>query len=242
MKKLGLALTFLLACALAVGVVGCGGSLVTTTTSTTTTERIEPTKALFIGNSILVGNGGSGMCASDPDHDYYALVNEMMDEVVPKYSAERVSGIAWENATSSVQRGSLMREWNSALTDDLDYVIVQLGDNANLTDELETFSADIGRVIEYVRGRCPEAAIIWVAAWYSTEERQQAYAEVCAEYGVLWVDIMPLNTSPHRASLDDEVVFLDGTTHIVDEYEVATHPGDEGMRLIAQAVFAAMRP
>ena len=196
--------------------------------------------ALFVGNSILVGNRGSGMCASSPDRDYFAIVTRTLTERDPDFTAERVKGTSWEKATTVEQQDAFLATITPHLTADLDYVVLQLGDNVK-NDALRVFRQGMTRFIERVTRLCPKAQIIWVGAWYSSGTKQRIMAEVCAEQGIAWVDIYPLNHVDNQARVGEQVVYLDGSTATVEDTAVASHPGDRGMNIIAEAICAALR-
>ena len=94
-------------------------------------QAIVPDKALFIGNSLLVGFGSFGMCASDSDHDYYHYVTAAMHSLNPDFTSDKAVGIPLEKATSDEEQDAAYAEIAGKISADLDFIMVQLSDNTN---------------------------------------------------------------------------------------------------------------
>ncbi len=205
----------------------------------------QQTKALFIGNSLLAGANGSGMCATSPDKDYYALVNKALSQKHFRYSASRIYGRAWEDCTSTSAQQQWLDSIAHRLTSDLDYVFIQLGDNVDNPRKLAVFESGMQDFIDRAQELCPQAKIVWVGLWRHTSRKMAIVAEVCAEQQIPWVDISPFRTRQYESRKGVRVTYLDGSSAVVTSEAVALHPNDTGMARIADAILetlASSRP
>lgn len=178
---------------------------------------IIPRKALFVGNSILLGFGEFGMAASDEDHDYYHYLTNLN----PEGSYTRLSGSGFEASTST----EIAAQWMnsnllSELNDELDLVIVQLGDNVNTEEKRRTFSVTCKMLLAFIRAHAPNARVVWVGSWYEKELRT-TYEKACKEMGCTYVDITDITGSNQIGGIYT-VSQSTSATYPVDRFEVLT--------------------
>lgn len=151
-----------------------------------------PNKVLFIGNSLLLGNG-FGMNATASNKDYYYYVTQKILELNPNATFSKISGTNFESAGSV----SEAENWeNNTLLNYLDntlnQVIIQLGDNVNSNAKVAVFAETCGGLIDFIHTNAPNAEIAWVGEWYSTSERQNIIAQACSNNDAVFVDISGL--------------------------------------------------
>lgn len=176
---------------------------------------VIPNNALFIGNSLLLGFGEFGMAASDEEHDYYHYISNLN----PEGSYTRLSGSGFEASTST----EIATQWmNDALlpelNDELDLVIVQLGDNVNTEDKRRTFSETCKMILTYIRTHAQNARVVWVGSWYA-KDLKTTYEKACKETGCMYVDITDINGSNKIGGIYT-VSQSTSTTYSVDSFEV----------------------
>lgn len=197
---------------------------------------VVPSKALFIGNSLLIGFG-FGMAASDSEHDYYYLINQAIAAQKGGYTASKMSGTTWEAATSTKdQEAFLTNVLSPNLSDDLELVIVQLGDNVNTEAKLAVFAEGSRRLLEFIRTSCSKARVVWVGAWYQTAAKQKQMAAACKNTGCTFIDIWDLATSENKSAVGNTYTDTDGNVQTITSDGVASHPGDAGFKAIANRV------
>ena len=63
-----------------------------------------PDKALFIGNSLLLGNGAFGMNATDSTSDYHAVIQRKFLKANPAYTDTKLSGVDFEACENRAQQ------------------------------------------------------------------------------------------------------------------------------------------
>ena len=197
---------------------------------------VVPSKALFVGNSLLTGFG-FGMAASDSEHDYYHLINQAISQQKPDYSASKISGTDWEKATTTAEQDTYLNKVLAPkLSEDLELVIVQLGDNVNTDEKLAVFAEGSRRMLEFIRTKCPKARVVWIGAWYQTAAKQEQMKHACESTGCIFVDIWDLATRENSNTVGSTYTDENGKTQTITSEGVASHPNDEGFRKIANKV------
>lgn len=195
---------------------------------------VVPKKALFIGNSLLVGFGQFGMCASNAQSDYYYHVTQAILKQNASFTADRSAGTSLEGATSDEAQDTAYSNISGKLSADLDLVIVQLSDNTNNAESIAYFlGGGAKRLLTKIRTACPKARVVWAAAWYSSTEKLNAIQKACADTGCLFVDFSDLRTSENQGAIGNTITYPNGETSTVEASGVASHPGDTGMKAIA---------
>ena len=80
----------------------------------------------------------------------------------------------------------------------------------------------------------PNARVVWAGEWYSSAKRQEIIANSCAETGSTFIDITDLAViQANKGAIGNVITRDDGTTFTVDNSGVASHPGNAGMKAIA---------
>lgn len=203
---------------------------------------VIPDKTLFIGNSLLIGWGTFGMCAKDSRHDYYHYIKEYILSKKEESTFNKISGTTFEGATSIMDADNWMTNTlHSKLSNDLDLVIIQLSDNVNTDDKIKTFHSTCIKLIQYIRSICKKARIVWVSAWYATPEKQAVIREACKNSGSIHINISDLTADDtNKGKIGDTIHKDDGSTSVVDSSGIASHPGNKGMRLIANRILYSL--
>lgn len=126
-----------------------------------TEYRDDAYNYLAIGNSLtLITNWGRGICATKPDNDYYGLVNQYLNQKQGDVVSYRYNFAPWETTSDRASRLDLL---NVFLSDKLDLVTIQLGENVADTT---TFEPDLEALIAYVQQRAPKAKIIVIGDFW----------------------------------------------------------------------------
>lgn len=193
---------------------------------------------LYIGNSLLLGFDTFGMAASDSDNDYYAYVNDYLEEHGATLNTDKLRGSDWEAKTSYADQNTWMQTYLlPKLNNNLELVIVQLGDNVNTAEKQAVFAQGAINLLTYIKQNAPLARIAWVGAWYTSPTRQQQMAEACRQCGASFVDISLLpDVEGNRNHIGGVWTDDNGNEHVIDNSGVASHPSSQGMRAVADAI------
>ncbi|MGN8835546.1 SGNH/GDSL hydrolase family protein [Mitsuokella jalaludinii] len=185
---------------------------------------------LAIGNSLtLITSWGRGICATQPDGDYFGLVKAHLSENHNDVTAYRINFSSWERMGERRQSLDLL---NMLLSDKLNLVTIQLGENVSDTSR---FEADLEELISYVQQRAPKAQIIIIGDFWD-KERNNMRKEAAQNKSVTFVDLSAIIGDKSYQSKEGTPCLLDdGSTMIVSK-AAETHPGDKGMAYISDKV------
>lgn len=168
-----------------------------------TTTPLYPEKALFIGNSLLLGNGDFGMNATDKTKDYYDIIKEhILAFGSGNYTSKQLSGTGFEDAESTTTSNAWIEDiLELELEADTDLVVVQLGDNVNTELKRTTFKSSCSTLIHNIRQIAPKARIAWVYGWYVNNEVRATIQEALKIYGGIYIEINDLNTKENQSKI-----------------------------------------
>jgi alpha-galactosidase len=201
-------------------------------------EESQGGRLLFVGNSITlhapsqaVGWAGNwGMAASAAEKDYVHLV---VDAV-----AKRRGGQPEFRVVNVVEFERDFEHYDAAtkLKDLIDFqadtVIVAIGENvpALKTEEAKTkFRESLVRMLTLLKGK---GAAIYVRSCFWADTTKDALLKAaCTAVGGVFVDISALDKNKANFARAEREIAHAG---------VARHPGDQGMRAIADALVAAL--
>lgn len=179
-------------------------------------------------NSEIGWQGDWGMAASTPDKDYVAQLLKLLN------SKAALAGKPW--ASHKEYGGDLERQPNlfqlsseaSRLAKKSALVVVEVGDNVDTQKTpLPVFAAAYARSLESLK---PQAGVLaCVSTWWPSTEKDKLIKESCEQAGGMFVDISGIARSPQNIARNERQFKHDG---------VAAHPGDAGMKAIAEKILA----
>ena len=187
-----------------------------------------------IGNSLtLITSWGRGIWSTKPDNDYFNLVKKSLESKYGDVVAYPYNFASWERLSNRAEALDLIDPY---LSDDLDLVTIQLGENAT---DLSTYEEDLENLINYVKDKAPKAKIVIIGDWWSTE-RNNYRKEAAQNTNVLFADLSDvIGDSSYQSKTGTVCYMSDGKTIEVPE-GAAAHPGDKGMKYIANKVIEAI--
>ena len=170
------------------------------------TKSITPLKSAFIGNSLIAGWSTFGMSALDNEHDYYYHVTNKISTIKPTATFHRLSNGNLEHSENQNDFETAFNAIKPYLTQDIELIVIQLGDNVNTNAKYIQFTKQGGSfdtMINWMRTNCPNSRIIWVGTWYPTLHDWLVTA--CKNKKIEFVDILPLSTYSNKARLGQVV-------------------------------------
>ena len=201
---------------------------------------IRADKVLFLGNSITLHgpapaigwSGNWGMAASAEEKDYVHLVLKAIAKAAgqdPKSTVVNIADFERQFETYDVAV-RLKRE----LAFRADLVIVAIGENVPaLTSEnaQKAFQASVVRLLKKFQENGHPVIVVRSCFWPEPTKDVRLQA-ACRAVGGIFVDAGPLGKDPANQARAERKFSHDG---------VAGHPGDKGMRALADAILNALR-
>ena len=197
-------------------------------------------KVLIMGNSITLHapapnigwTGNWGMAASTEDKDYVHLLLADLEKSWGERPRSKVKNIA------DFERGHGAFDVAAKLRDELafgaDVVILAIGENAaelTTAEAKEAFSQALVKLLKAFKSHGNPAIFVRSCFWPNAA-KDEILSKACNEVGGTFVDISTLGKDPAmKASAERKI----------EHTGVAGHPGDKGMRAIADAIFGSIQ-
>ena len=202
--------------------------------------NLPAAKVLFLGNSITLHapapqigwTGNWGMAASAEEKDYVHLLTAEIEKTAaapPRTMVRNIAGFEREYETFD-----LAKELKTELEFNADMVVVAIGENVPdpATAEAQAkFAEAFGRLLAALTERAKPAIFVRSSFW-PRAVKDGIMQKASAEAGATFVDIAALGRDAANAA---------GSERKIEHAGVAGHPGDKGMRAIADAIFAAIQ-
>ncbi len=196
-------------------------------------------RVLFLGNSITLHrpkadigwDGNWGMAASSEDKDYVHLVTAALAEhngVPPEIMVRNIATFERNYATYDVDK-----EMKDVFAFDADLVVLAIGENvpALSSDEAKAqFKAGVMNILRGVLAKRRPLVVVRTCFW-PNEAKDEMLREACQEVDGILVDAGPIGRDPANAARSERDFQHAG---------VAGHPGDRGMKAIADAIVKAV--
>ncbi len=204
-------------------------------------KRTAIRKVLFLGNSITLHGpkadigwtGNWGMAASSEDKDYVHLVADGIAKHTGNRPQIQVRNIAdFERNYSTYDVDAQLPELSAF---DPDLVILAIGENVPALESAEAksqFKAGVQRILGCALARRHPLVLVRSSFWPEAA-RDQVLREVSQEAGAVFVDAGPLGREPANAARAERSFTHEG---------VAIHPGDRGMKALADAILQSLFP
>ena len=185
---------------------------------------------LAIGNSLtLITSWGRGICATQPDGDYFGRVKQQLATEHGDAVAYRINYASWE---CMQDRSKALDLLDILLSDKLNLVTIQLGENVTDTSH---FEEDLETLIAYVHKRAPRARIIVIGDFWD-KNRNKMRKQAAENQNVLFADLSEIIGNKEYQSKEGTICTLDDGNTIAVSKKAETHPGDKGMEYIANKV------
>lgn len=171
------------------------------------------------------------MAASAENFDYVHLLTA---EITKAAAAPQIK----VRNIADFERGYETYDIDTSLQKELEFspnlVILAIGENvADLTtpESQEKFSLAFERLLSAIKSRKPQAIFVRSCFW-SNPPKDEIMRKACSVADATFVDISKLGEIESNFARSERVIEHAG---------VAAHPGDQGMRAISDAIFAAIQ-
>lgn len=206
-------------------------------------EKIQ--SILFIGNSITLHGYASywwsdkrGMASSSIDNDYvHRVVNYLKKGTDIKY--EVMNFYLWEiQAMDRAETLQLLDGPIEKMSGMADMVIIQLGENIV---DCTTLEEDFEELIDYLRKKIHCKELMIIGDFWKNDDHDEIKKKVCLAKQVKYIDLQEIqNSDEYKAGIGTSVDGDDGKKHVIEHNGVSRHPGDKGMKYIADQILDAI--
>lgn len=199
---------------------------------------------LAIGNSITLHEFATywwdddrGMASSRDDKDYVHLVENYLKNNQSEVMMHATNFATWE--TQGTDRAEFLGLLNKYLSNKINLITIQLGENASNLDSWET---DFEELITYVQDKAPGAEILVIGDFWSKGERYALKEKAANAKGVTYISLEGVkDNKDYFVGLGAYVEDSEGNMHIIEHGGVAAHPGDKGMEAIAERIIKELK-
>jgi hypothetical protein len=197
-------------------------------------------KVLFLGNSITLHGpapkigwtGNWGMAASAQEKDYVRVLNDRISNAAGGKPQVMVKNIA--DFERRLNGYNLRDELKQELAFEADVIIIAVGENAPPAKSAESKAqfrkAFAGLLAELKRHGRP--TILVRGQFWQDADKDEVMRQSCEEAGGIFVDLSKLGSEESNFARAERPIEHAG---------VAGHPGDKGMREIADALWLAIQ-
>ena len=190
-------------------------------------------RVAFVGNSTTLHNpkpdigwyGSWGMAASCKENDYLHIIMSKIREKHPKASYCILSGAIWEINYKTFDLEARYREAKDFQPDIIITAIT--GNIPNNQFEIPAFKVAMKKLHDYLVDGREGVKIYQCTTFYRNELKVQGIKEYCEENGVRFVDISDIQDDRSNCAFDK-----------FEHSGVGGHPGDKGMRIMAERFLA----
>jgi lysophospholipase L1-like esterase len=201
--------------------------------------KMRADRVLFLGNSITLHGpaaaigwlGNWGMAASSQEKDYVHLLLRRVAEATGKKPEAMVENIAdFERNYATYDPGSALKK---QLEFRADLVILAIGENVSALSSEEAkakFGAAVAGLLAALKKHGQPVLVVRSCFW-PDPAKDEALRRACQEAGGIFVDISGLSRDATHSARSERTFAHAG---------VAGHPGDKGMKAIADALWKAI--
>ena len=190
-------------------------------------------RVAFVGNSTTLHNpkpdigwyGSWGMAASCKENDYLHIIMSKIREKYPEASYCILSGAIWEINYKTFDLEARYREAKDFQPDIIITAIT--GNIPNNQFEIPAFKVAMKKLHDYLVDGREGVKIYQCTTFYRNELKVQGIKEYCEENGVKYVDISDIQDDRSNCAFDK-----------FEHSGVGGHPGDKGMRIMAERFLA----
>jgi hypothetical protein len=201
--------------------------------------NIRAGKILFLGNSITlhgpsaaVGwSGNWGMAASQREKDYVHVLVGAIAGMLGRRPEVMIDNIAdFERHYGTYDANSRLKKH---LAFKADLVVLAIGENVPALDSEQsrtTFKSSLVALLKTLRANGDPTIVVRSCFW-PNKTKDDILKKACAEVGGIFVDIGALGKDESHYARSERAYAHAG---------VAAHPGDKGMKAIADAILKAV--
>lgn len=197
-------------------------------------DPIQFKNVIIFGNSItkhppgpLVGwYGNWGMAASSESKDFSHVIGATLKaQIIPINIGD------FELYHTSFNLKNLDKHF----VDKPDLVIIKIGENVLQPTD---FDKSFAKLITYIKDKAPEAKLIIAGTFWQNDPVNKVLVSEAQARKIPFVSLQHLDTSTNKSFVGEDMFSVDGSKYKITDRGVASHPGDMGMKNIADLILA----
>ncbi|GAB3988170.1 hypothetical protein GCM10028807_10240 [Spirosoma daeguense] len=205
----------------------------------TITSKRAYKNVLIIGNSITRHGlaaywwGNWGMAASTREHDFVHVLVGLLRQQNSSMNFSVLQAANWERNHENFA----LSAYDTAFARSPDLVIIRLGENVQ---DVANYEKSYLNLLTYIQQKVPTATLVTTGNFWANEAKDLAMAKAAKAVQVLFIPLFQLDIKENKSSIGAIVKGDDGSEHSIDHTGVANHPGDLGMKRIAETIFSQL--
>lgn len=191
-------------------------------------------KILIVGNSITRHNpkadigwfGDWGMAASCAENDYVHIMHRKLKEYFGAVSICIAQAAIWEVTECAQKQEKLSESYKAAAEFGADLLIIRIGENMDMSrTSVPELVEDFEQMIRFFCGKKEGSKVIVTGMFWESPEREEVVRLVAQRKGYHYVPLNDLGMNEKMTAMG-----------LFEHTGVAGHPGDLGMRHIAERI------
>ncbi|NQV76396.1 MAG: SGNH/GDSL hydrolase family protein [Bacteroidetes bacterium] len=116
-----------------------------------------------------------------------------------------------------------------------DLIIIKLGENVLQTTD---FDKSFTKFISYIKEKAPNAKIVIAGTFWQNEPINKILIAESQLRKIPFVKLQQMDTQVNKSFIGEDMISMDGLKYKITDQGVANHPGDVGMKNIADLILA----
>jgi hypothetical protein len=116
-----------------------------------------------------------------------------------------------------------------------DLIIIKLGENVLQTTD---FDKSFTKFISFIKEKAPHAKIVIAGTFWQNDPVNKVLVAESQSRKIPFVKLQQLDTQVNKSFIGEDVFSADGLKYKISDQGVANHPGDAGMKNIADLILA----
>ncbi len=189
---------------------------------------------LILGNSITkhapipqVGwHGNWGMAASVQSKDFSHIISTALKA---KMTPLNISDFEMSHTVFD------LKNLEKYFVQTPDLIIIKLGENVLQTTD---FDKSFTKFISYIKEKAPNAKIVIAGTFWQNEPINKILIAESQLRKIPFVKLQQMDTQVNKSFIGEDMISMDGLKYKITDQGVANHPGDVGMKNIADLILA----
>ncbi len=195
-------------------------------------DPIQFKNILIFGNSITkhppgpqVGwYGNWGMAASVESKDFSHIISTALEAQITPVN---ISDFEMSHTTFD------LKNLDKHFVQTPDLIIIKIGENVlQATD----FDKSFTKFISYIKDKTPNAKIVIAGTFWQNDPVNKVMIAESQSRKIPFVNLQQLDTQINKSFIGEDMFSVDGSKYKITDQGVANHPGDVGMKNIADLI------